>query len=120
MAGTPLQAERVPTAALLDVVLLATAAREYCEAEILDDYQALLERTEEEWRRPDFTHRVFDSQHGNWANWILKGRRDFPEADTAYIPDWVGGVLRSETPSYFVRELDETESVGGRKRRRAA
>lgn len=97
MAGTVLEAECVPTSALLDVVLLATAAREHCNAEIVDDYEALLQRTRDEWNRPDWTTRVFDSIYANKANQILQGRTEF-HSECEYVPRMVAWYLAHEAP----------------------
>jgi hypothetical protein len=106
MAGTPVEAARLPNATLLDAVLLATAAREFCDAEIVDDYAALLDRTAEEWARPDWTCRVFSSIHAMWAGFIIShGTRNFDEVSARYIPDMVAWYLRQEVPQYFKKEL---------------
>ena len=109
MAGTPIEAERVPVAALLDVVLIAMAARQYCAAEIADDYRALLSRTEELWARPDWTTRVFSSLHAGTANFILKGSTEFTCAEDLYIPSMVAWYMRYDPPSYFTKELTEKD-----------
>lgn len=117
MAGTKLQFERVPTVALLDAVLLCTAAREFCAAEIIDDYEELLSRTKAEWERPEHTHRDFDSQHGRWAGCIVfHGARDFETPEERYVPGFVSWLLSQDAPEYFVRELDDEVA----KKRRAA
>ena len=97
MAGTVLEVKRVPTSTLLDVVLLATAAREHCESEVVDDYEALLQRTRDEWNRPDWTTRVFDSLYANKANYILQGSTTF-HSESAYVPSMVAWYLAHETP----------------------
>jgi hypothetical protein len=108
LAGTSLEESRVPTVLLLDVVLLAFAARTYHDAEIVNDFMGLCERTEEEWSRPDWTCRVFNSIHGNAANWILKGSKEFGCSEDRYIPEMVGFYLSHEVPNYFVRELEDS------------
>jgi len=114
MAGTPLDAARVPHGALLDAVLLAPACRSYHQAEIVDDYQGLLDRTEEEWRAPNWTARVFSSIHGNAASFILHGAREFSCAEEQYIPAMAAWYIQHDAPAYFARELSEEESVGRR------
>ena len=91
-----------------DVVLLAFAAGTYHDAEIVNDFMGLCERTEEEWSRPDWTCRVFNSIHGNAANWILKGSKEFGCSEDRYIPEMVGFYLGHEVPNYFVRELEDS------------
>jgi hypothetical protein len=106
MAGTPLEIARLPTEVLLDVVLIATATREFHEAEVVDDYDELLTLTEEAWKRPDWTTKVFDSIHCNWADSILnRGRRDFDSPETKYVPSLVGWYLQHDPPVYFKKEL---------------
>jgi hypothetical protein len=109
MAGTVMPAARVPTASLLDVVLIATAAREVLNAEIVSDYNGLLSRTQEEWSRPDWTAKVFSSIHGNWANAILRGTRNFDAPETEYIVPMTEWYINHEAPEYFVRELTEAD-----------
>jgi hypothetical protein len=110
MAGTALQAECVPTSSLLDAVLISFAARVYCEAEVVDDYARLLERTEELWRAPDWTSRVFNSIHGNTANFIINhGAREFVCAEEQYVPLMARWYLEHDCPEYFETELTEAE-----------
>src|ERR1700733_8017072 len=105
LVGTPLEVDRLPSAALLDAVLLATASRAYCESEIVDDYTALLRRTDEEWRRPDWTSKVFDSIHTGTANFILHGSTEFVCVEEQYIPTMVQDYLQGAMPNCFVKEL---------------
>lgn len=106
MAGVPLEIARLPTEVLLDVVLIATATREFHEAEVVDSYDELLTLTEEAWKRPDWTTKVFDSIHCNWADSILnRGRRDFDSPETKYVPSLVGWYLTHDAPVYFKKEL---------------
>lgn len=104
MSGTVLEVERLPSPALLDVLLLATAARETCNAEIVSDYDALRTRVEEEWSKPDWTTRVFSSAHGRWANCILKGTKDFDSPEEAYIPSMVSWFMNHDAPQYIAKE----------------
>lgn len=116
---TPLVVARIPTVALLDAVLLATAARSHCEAEIVDDYQALLDRTNETWRAPDWTSKVFSSIHGAKADFILtQGAVEFLAAEDAYIPEMVQWYLGQAAPQYFARELESEVDI--KKWRKAA
>lgn len=105
MEGKPFEVERLPTAALLDVVLLASTARAYHEAEIIDDFQALLRHTEEIWKSPGWTCKMFDQTHSSAADFILRGVVNFDNAEDVYIPDLVGYYLEAEAPSYIGREL---------------
>lgn len=104
MAGTPLIVDRLQKPMLLDVLIIANVTREYFEAEIVDDFQALKERVEEEWAKPDWSCRVFSSQHANWANWILKGEVRAKNREELYIPDMVGWYLDQEPPTYITEE----------------
>jgi hypothetical protein len=117
MAGTQLVMERVPTSGLLDALLLSTATRNYCEAEIIDDYDGLLVRTAETWKRPDWSTKVFSSMHANAANFILLGTKEFNCAEDAYIPAMVGWYLQQDPPDYFSHEMTEADL---KKRKRAA
>lgn len=107
MSGTQLLAERIPNALLLDVALLATASRRYLEAEIVDDYAALLRRVEEKWAAPDWTARVFDSIHANYVSGLLKGwAMDMEQLDeVTYVPKMTQWYLEHDVPGYFVKEL---------------
>jgi hypothetical protein len=117
MAGTRLETERIPTPALLDAVLIAAAARQAHNAEVIDDFQGLLDRTEAAWSRPDWCARVFSSIHGRWADRILKGTQGFDTPEENYIPAFVGWYLDHDPPEYFERELTEHDL---KKRGRAA
>lgn len=106
MAGTPLEIDRVPRAALLDALLLATVSRQYHEAEIVDDYQGLVRRADESWRDPQFTHATMDQIHGGTISFLCYGYDiDLTTVETNYIAGMVGSVLRSEPPVYFSKEL---------------
>ena len=109
MAGTPLEAERVPAGSLLDAVLISFTARAYCNVEVVDDYDALCSRTNEIWARPDFTHKMFSSAHGCAASFILRGSREFHAAEEGYIPAMVGWYLGHDVPNYFHHEVTEQE-----------
>jgi hypothetical protein len=119
MAGTKLEVARIPTSTLVDAVLLATAARTYCDAEIVDDYQNLLDRARDAWRAPDWTTRVFDSLHLNKADFILThGQTEFVCTEDEYIPAMVRWYLGQDAPAYFANELETEKDV--RQWRRAA
>jgi hypothetical protein len=123
MAGTQLEAARVPIASLLDAVLIAFAARTYCEAEIVDNFRSLCDRTEELWKDPAWTTKVFDSMHANAANFIINhGSREFAAVEEQYIPEFVAWYLGHDCPDYFEYELTERqmEQHWGLKKRRAA
>lgn len=105
MAGKPLVTERVPVPTLLDVVLLSFASRVYHEAEIVDDFHALLRLTDETWKAPMWTRRVFDQTHMNAANYVLKGVEEFACYEEQYIPDMVRFYLENDVPEYFSKEL---------------
>jgi hypothetical protein len=109
MAGTQLIMERVPTVSLLDALLLATATRYYCEAEIVDDYDGLVARTSETWKRPDWSTKTFSSVHANVANFILLGTKEFNCAEDAYIPAMASWYLAQDPPEYFTKELTEVD-----------
>ena len=105
MAGHALEVERLPTATLLDAVLLASTTRNYLDAEIIDDFPALLSRTDNAWKSPDWSCRVFSQMHMNAADFILQGRTRFAANEDQYIPDFVEQVLASDPPEYFSEEL---------------
>ena len=105
MAGTPFCVERLPSAVLLDVLLVATAARQDCGAEVVDDYDGLVTRVRAAWARPDWTCRVFDSIHLDKANCILDGRTEFICSEDVYIPNMVGWYLQQDVPEYVAKEL---------------
>lgn len=105
MAGRVLEVERLPVIALLDAVLLATAARVYLEAEIIDDYQTLLRRADDAWKDPMWTCRVFDQTHSAAANFVIQGSTEFKCYEEAYIPDFVARMLEQDPPVYFKKEL---------------
>lgn len=107
MSGHPLEVERLPKTALLDVVLLSMAARNYHEAEIIDDYNALLRRTDEVWKDPSWTRLTFDQTHSNAADFILKGMAEFKCHEDLYIPELLRWLLENEPPVYFSEELTE-------------
>lgn len=105
MAGRQLEVERLPPAALLDAVVIAMAARVYHEAEIVDDFDALLRRTDEVWKDPMWTRRIFDQVHMSAANAIIKGLAEFVCTEDLYIPELVGWYLAHDVPVYFEKEL---------------
>jgi hypothetical protein len=108
LSGTQIVVERLPQQMLLDVVLLAFAARVYCDSEIVDNWAELLRRTEEEWERPDWTCRIFDSIHTSAANNIVHGQvSNFTCAEEQYIPDMAQWYLDHDLPEYFSREIEE-------------
>ena len=108
MAGTPMEAERVPKAALLDALLLAYAARRYYSAEIIDDFQVLVERVKEEWERPTWTTKVFSNSHANAAAFIVyQGARSLDDCEHQYLLNMVEWYLGHDCPNYFDEELTE-------------
>ena len=108
MAGTQLEAERVPKASLLDALLMAYAARHYCAAEIVDDFQVLVDRVKEEWDRPTWTTKVFSSAHANAAAFIVyRGSRNLDDCEHQYFLRMMEWYLGHDCPSYFDEELTE-------------
>jgi hypothetical protein len=106
MSGHQLEVERLPTATLLDAVLLSMSARSYSEAEIVDDYNALLRRTDAAWKDPMWTRRTFDQTHMNAADFIITcGSSEFTCVEDEYIPDLVHWLLEHDPPEYFSEEL---------------
>lgn len=105
MSGHQLEAERLPKAALPDAVLIALAARKYHEAEVVDDFAALLRRTEEVWQDPLFTHKVFDTPHMGTVSFVVRGTEEFTCVEDSYIPELVGWMLGHDAPQYFAEEL---------------
>jgi hypothetical protein len=105
MAGHPFEVERLPTATLLDAVVLSMAARNYLDAEIVDDYNALLERTDAVWKEPTWSRRVFDQTHCGAADFIIRGATAFTCYEDMYIPQFVSSLLEQDPPEYFKREL---------------
>ncbi len=108
MAGRPLEVERLPAAALLDAVVLSMAMRSYHEAEVVDDYAALLRRADAAWQDPMWTCRVFDQYHCNIASFIVRmGNAEFVAYEDLYVPDYAARLLSQDVPEYFDRELEE-------------
>jgi len=105
LAGTPLEVERLPPGALLDAVLFCMAAREYHSAEIIDDYSALLRRTDTLWKEPTHSRKVFDQIHSSTADFVLRGLNEFAAYEESYIPELVGWYLNHDAPEYFGKEL---------------
>jgi hypothetical protein len=105
MSGHQLEVERLPASTLLDVVLLSMSARNYSDAEIIDDYTALLRRTDSTWRDPMWTRRTFDQTHMNAADFIIRGATEFTCFEDEYIPDLVHWLLEHDVPEYFSEEL---------------
>ncbi len=113
LAGVPLQVDRIPTPVLLDAVLLAFAARTYCEAEIVDDFQTLCDRAEEEWRQPDWTTKVFSQLHACAANFIINhGSKSFSGVEEQYIVPMVRWYLGHAAPDYEMKELTASPRGG--------
>jgi len=106
MAGTPLSLEWLPTPMLLDVVLVCTAARNHCDAEIIDDYRGLLDKVNELWSQPNWSCKVFSSIHGSRANSILQGSAEFTCTEELYIPAMVDWYLTHEPPQYLAVEFE--------------
>jgi hypothetical protein len=107
MAGTRLDYERLAVRMLPDVVLFSAAARWYHNAEVVDDYRGLLRRTDEIWKQPDWTTRTFNSIHGLWVTYLIRGTEDFETPEQRVIPPLVGWYLNAEPPSYFSEEIKE-------------
>lgn len=105
MSGHQLEVERLPAASLLDAVLLSMTARNYHEAEIIDDFNALLRRTDDLWRDPMWTRRVFDQTHTGAADFIIRGMTQFVCAEDMYIPELTQWFLEHDPPKYFSEEL---------------
>ena len=104
MSGTQLELARLPNAALADVVLLATVSREYHDAEIIDDYEGLLERVRELWKLSEFTHRTFDSIHLSTVSFITMGTKQISCVEEKYIIDLVEWYLNHDAPTHFTKE----------------
>jgi hypothetical protein len=117
MAGTPLQMEHLPMASLLDALLLAFTARTYCEAELIDDYEGLKRRTDDTWKRADWTTKMFDSIHVRAANFIILGSEELAACEEAYIPTMVAWYLGHDVPQYFAHELETDAEVKAHRRR---
>lgn len=107
LAGTPLTAERLPTAALADAVLLCEGARRYHSAEVVDDFAGLCRRVEEKWAEPTWTARTFDQLYLQAVGSVTRSRSDsaleLPE--TGWIPNMVGWYLEHGVPEYFRQEV---------------
>jgi hypothetical protein len=105
MAGTPLELDRLLSTVLADTVLLCMVSRVYHQAEIIDDYQGLLDKVSDAWRNPEFTHRVFDSIHLSTVSFITQGTAELKCVEDQYIVDMVQWYLEHEAPVYFSKEL---------------
>jgi hypothetical protein len=105
MAGKPLEVERLPPAALLDVVMLSMVTREYYQAEIIDDYVALLRKTDTIWREPMWTCKIFDQYHLHTADYVVRGSTELVSYEDRYLPGLVQWYLNAEAPSYFKEEI---------------
>lgn len=105
MSGHQLEVERLPVSTLLDAVVLSMTARNYSDAEIVDDYNALLRRTDTVWQDPMWTRRTFDQTHINVADFIIRGADEFTCTEDEYIPQLVDWLLGHEVPEYFSEEL---------------
>ena len=105
--GTQLPVERLPTEALADAVLLATAAREHCGAEIVVDYPALLSRMEDTFTRPDFCTRVCDTAFINKVSHVCwHGSSPFVCVEQQCVPVLVEWLLnQDQVPEYFTKEI---------------
>lgn len=106
MAGRVMEVERLPKAALLDALLLAFTARTYFDAEVVDDFPALLRRADEVWREPGWSCRVFDQAHCAVADFIIRGSAEFVCREDLYIPAMVGRILAEDPPAYFADDED--------------
>jgi hypothetical protein len=111
MAGKPLEVERLPPATLLDVVMLAMVTREYYHAEIIDDYQALLRRTDALWKEPMWTCKIFDQYHLHTADYVVRGSTELVCYEDQYLPSLVGWILEHDSPTYFAKELETVKEV---------
>jgi hypothetical protein len=105
MAGRQLEVERLPTAALADAVMLSMVSRYYFEAEIIDDYPALLRTTEAKWKEPMFCHEVFNQMHLSTVSFVVRGSDELVCYEDQYIPSLVGWWLNHDVPEYFAKEL---------------
>lgn len=104
LAGTVIEVERLPRALLADVAVLATVTRTCCDAEIVDDYQALLQRVEEVWQEPTWTCRTFDSPYLGWLHFVLLGSVNLEVPEVAWMPDWIEELLEQDMPGYLAPE----------------
>lgn len=105
MRDRKMSVEDLPVRMLPDVLLFATAARGYYKVEIVDDYERLRSRVEEEWNKEGYSAQKFDQLHKGWCGSVVNGsRNDFDEADVAYIPGLVKWYLDHSIPDYFERE----------------
>lgn len=103
MAGTAIPVERLPVAMLADAVLMATACREHCAAEVVDDYQLLINRMEETFSRADYSARVSDTTFLTKVSSILMGYQPFVDLETDCVPALAAWYLAQvSVPSYFV------------------
>lgn len=120
-AGTPFAYEAVPTAALLDVAVVARVCRYHHTAEVVDDYTSLLRRIDELWKRPDWTTKVFDQAHAPMVSaaiwWDSKELNDW-DPHEYYAVDLIGGYLELEEPLEFfdtvVTDLTQIKKGGKR------
>jgi hypothetical protein len=102
MAGTVVETERCSEASLADFLLMAFTSRVYHEAEVVDDYEALLTRIREVWSRSEFTHHVFDSTHLRAAAYIaFQNCEEFSCPEEDYISALIGGWFEVDPPEYF-------------------
>lgn len=112
MSGHVLEVERLPVGALPDVVLFAMAARNYLDAEIVDDYNELLQRTDDKWKDPLWSCKTFDQYHSQAVSAaIMWGTTHFKCAEEQYIPDLVEWLLQHDPPEYFSEELETMKDV---------
>lgn len=105
MSGHPLETERLPKIALLDALVIASTTREYLNAEIVDDFDALKERVNAVWKDPLWSRRIFDQTHMTAASFILLGTTRFSCYEDQYVPDLVEWLLETDPPVYFSEEL---------------
>lgn len=101
--GKPLEVESLPSAVLLDTLLLAAVARQEHEAEIVDDYDGLLARVNREWAEPAWTCKRFDQRHSGLASLIAIGNSvTFTDPDVEYLVTMVGTYLNQDAaPEFF-------------------
>jgi hypothetical protein len=106
-AGTPLEIESLPEPLLLDAALFARACRSHFDAEVVDDYQGLLNRIDAAWKawklEIDEEHKPkFDSPHRDAVSAaIWFGSDEFTTPETQYIPALVDEYLSVDEPPKF-------------------
>lgn len=106
IAGQQLTVARVPTALLLDLFVMATAAREFHDAEIVDSYDELVTVVKEIWNSPEYTAARMDQQHSNLASSILfldsEVKSIFERPEDRYVPALVAAYLEMEAVPVYM------------------